>query len=421
LDLLSFIRLKIEHLQLGKAPWTAPPNGSALSIVNASLDVLDINLLKNGNGAFFSSDGDSGNGFWAAFDGVDLSLFKLEWGFVGQNIDFPPELPKALLTPPPEQSEDENFGAVGTALVGAWNGGKIRPASGNTARGWTFGAGISAFEGAFRGRVLIQDGGFAGLALYGEALRKLFGYNFVFVGIYRKDITPGEDYFYISVTLPPMTFGGIHFMGGAIAAEIFTSGDFTFDFGFPWRALDGGRQWDRTIGAIVTPGQAAGGFYVRKRRSHNPTTGKKELTIAGGVAFEWGLGAAFGGGVFEVWVRIGIYAIIEGEVVIDYDSATDVKIVAFTLQGAVGLLLQGEGKIDWWIISIRVGITASAEIRAALIWDSRTGDNRVLMPIEAEVSVSAYAEACIGGGCARICRGIHVSLDIPVRYQLQFG
>jgi hypothetical protein len=43
------------------------------------------------------------------------------------------------------------------------------------------------------------------------------------------------------------------------------------------------------------------------------------------------------------------------------------------------------------------------------------------MPIEAELSVSAYAEACIGGGCARICRSIRVSIDIPVRYQLEFG
>lgn len=422
-DLASFLRLRIGQLKLGPAPWAAPPNGSALSFVDASLEILTVKVLEGGHGAFFSSDGESGNGFWVAFKGGKLSLLTLEWGFIGRNIDFPSSLPKALLTPPAASDKEENFGAIAQSLVNAWGAGLVRPASGDTARGWTFAAGLSAFQGAFRGRALLQDGGFTGLALYGEALRRLLGWNFVFVGLYRKNVTPGEDYFYFSVTLPPMTFGGIRFTGGAIAAEIYTSGDFSVDFGFPWRAPQGGRQWERTFGAIVTPGQASGGFYFRKRSSHLPDTSAKELTVAGGVALQWGLGAAFGGGVFEVWVRIGLYAIVEGEIVLNYHDTSDVKIVAFKLQGAAGVLLEGEGKIDWWVISVRVGIRASAEIRAALIWDGRptSVDRRVLMPIEAELSVSAYAEACIGGGCARLCRGIDVHLNIPVRYQLQFG
>lgn len=422
LDLMSFLRLRIDSLRLGAAPWAAPPNGSALSIVNASVDILNVKLLDGGHGAFFSSDGTSGNGFWAAFKGVDLSPFKLEWGFVGQNIEFPKQLPQNMLSPPAAQDKEENFDDVAKDVVAAWEKGWIRPAKESTARGWTYAAGLSAFDGAFRGRALFQDGGFTGLALYGEALRKLLGWNFVFVGLYRKNITAGEDYFYFSVTLPPMSFGGIRFTGGTIAAEIYTSGDFAVDFGFPWRAPSGGRQWERTFGTIVTPGQASGGFYLRKRSSHLPDTAAKELTVGGGVAFQWGLGAAFGGGVFEVWVRIGLYVIVEGEIVLNYHDTSDVKVVAFTLQGAVGVLLEGEGKIDWWIIAVRVGVRASAEIRAALIWDGRPGrDNRVLMPIEAELSVSAYAEACIGGGCARICRSIEVHINIPVRYQLQFG
>lgn len=422
LDLLSFLRVRVGRLRLGPAPWAAPPNGSALSLVDASVDVLNYKLLEGGSGAFFSADGESGNGFWGAFKGVDLALFKLEWGFIGQNIDFPKQLPQAILTPPPSQLKEENFNNIAQTIVDAWDSGWIRPGSGSTARGWTFAAGLSAFQGAFRGRALLQDGGFTGLALYGEALRKLLGWNFVFVGIYRRNITPGEDYFYFSVTLPPMSFGGLRFTGGTIAAEIYTSGDFAVDFGFPWRAPTGGRQWERTFGAIVTPGQASGGFYLRKRSSHLPDTGARELTVAGGVAFQWGLGATFGGGVLEVWVRIGLYVIVEGEIVLNYYDTSDVKVVAFKLQGAVGILVEGEGKIDWWVISVRVGVRASAEIRAALIWDGRPGrDNRVLMPIEAELSVSAYAEACIGGGCARICRGIDVHLNIPVRYQLQFG
>lgn len=422
LDLMSFINLRIKSLTLGRAPWKSGTTGAALHIEDASLDVIGMPILKQGSGAFFSQDHDAGNGFWAAFRGYDFSLFQLDWGFVGQNIDFPPSIPKALLAPPPEKASSEDFTKLADTINKAWNDGEIVPASGVAGRGWTFAASIQAFKGAFRGQVLFQDGGFAGLSLSGPALKQLLNWDFAFTGIYRKDITPGEDYFYFSVTLPAMTFGSTRFNGGMIAAEIYTSGDFMADFGFPWRADGGGRQWDRVIGAIVTPGQASGGFYIKKRETHLPDTRLKELTVSGGVAIQWGLGAAFDGGIFNVRVQIGIYAIVEGSVTLQYEPSS-ARIVAFTLQGAAGILLEGDGSINWWIISVTVGVRASAEIRAALIWDGRDSspDKRVFMPIEAELSVSAYAEACIGGGCARICRSIHVSLDIPVRYQLQFG
>lgn len=421
-DLMSFIKLRIDHLRLGRAPWTNGARGAALHIEGASLDVVGIPVLKEGSGAFFSQDKDAGNGFWAAFRGYDFPLFQLDWGFVGQNVDFPPSIPKALLAPPPENASSEDFTHLADTINTSWGRGEIIPASGTASKGWTFAASIQAFKGAFRGQVLFQDGGFAGLSLGGPALKQLLNWDFAFTGIYRKDITPGEDFFYFSVTLPAMTFGSVRYTGGTIAAEIYTSGDFMADLGFPWRASRGGRQWERTIGAIVTPGQASGGFYVKKRRTHLPDTGKSELTISGGVAIQWGLGAAFGGGIFTVWVRIGIYAIVEGSIILRY-SRTSAEIVAFTLQGAAGILVEGEGKIDWWIIAVRVGVRASAEIRAALIWDGRptSPDKRVFMPIEAELSVTAFAEACIGGGCARICRSIEVGINIPVRYQLQFG
>lgn len=420
-DLMSFLTLRIAHLNLGSKHWSNNADGAALHFEGAWLEIVGIPVLKDGSGAFFSQDHDAGNGFWAAFRGYDLGLLTLDWGFVGQNIDFPPSIPKALLAPPPDQSGGDDYSGLAAAINKSWDDGDIIPASGTAGKGWTFAASIQAFGGAFKGRVLFQDGGFAGLSLWGDALKQLLSWDFVFTGIYRKDITPGEDYFYFSVTLPAMTFGTIHFTGGGIAAEIYTSGDFMADIGFPWPAPEGGRQWDRTIGAIVTPGQASGGFYVRKRETHVPdSNNKQDLTISGGVAVQWGLGAAFGGGVFNVWVRIGIYAIAEGSVTLRHSSSS-AQIVAFTLQGAAGVLLEGEGSIDWWIISIRVGVRASAEIRVGLIWDGRNGNAPVLMPIEAELSVSAYAEACIGGGCARICRSIHVGIDIPVRYQLQFG
>lgn len=421
-DLASFMKLRIKELRLGRAPWKNGASGAALHIREAWLDVAGIEVLQRGSGAFFSQDRDAGNGFWAAFRGRDFSLFEFDWAFIGQNIDFPPSIPQRLLAPPPEGSESQNFAELSDEINNAWGNGEIVPATGTAAKGWTFAASIQALDKALNGRVLFQDGGFTGLSLGGPALKKLLNWDFAFTGIYRKDISPGEDYFYFSVTLPAMTFGSMQFTGGVIAAEFYTSGDFMVDIGFPWRASGGGRQWNRTIGAIVTPGQASGGFYIKKRRTDLPEIGKSELVLGGGVAIQWGLGAAFDGGVFRVWVRIGVYVIVEGSLALQY-SESGAEIVAFTLQGAAGILLEGEGWIDWWIISVTVGVRASAEIRAALIWDGRgnSPDKRVLMPIEAELSVSAYAEACIGGGCARICRSIKVSLNIPVRYQLVFG
>jgi hypothetical protein len=425
-DLLGFLRLKAEHLALRRRTWVSPAGeraeGAALSFTGLNLSILDYPVLRNGAGAFFSLKEDKGEGFWVMLsDPVESSIFKLEWAFIAQNVDFSTDIAKDMLLPPPEKEPgtNPNYDAIQKALYKAWerdDAVSIYPARGAGGRGWTFAAAMTALNGGLAGRALIQDGGFTGLALYGDLLRQLLNWNFVFVGLYRNNISPGEDYFYFSVTLPPFTYGGARFSGGAIAAEFYTSGDFMVDLGFPWPAPGGGRRWERTFGAIVTPGQASGGFYIRKR-SQALATGGRALTVAGGFALQWGLGAAFGGGVFEVWVRIGVYIIVEGEVTLRMAGGS-FTIIAFTLHGAAGVLVEGQGRIDWWVIRVTIAVRASAEIRASLYW--REGE-KMVMPIEAELYVSASAEACIGGSCARICRSISVGLSLPVRYQLTFG
>ena len=76
------------------------------------------------------------------------------------------------------------------------------------------------------------------------------------------------------------------------------------------------------------------------------------------------------------------------------------------------------GDKDWWVISARVGVRASAEIRTAILWQR---NQPVQMAVAAELYVSAYAEACIGPSWARVCKDISVGLDITVRHQLRFG
>ncbi|KPL66746.1 hypothetical protein SZ64_00690 [Erythrobacter sp. SG61-1L] len=433
LDLANFFTLRIKQLSLKHRSWKNPPgpdvSGAALTLEGGDLSILKYKVFENLNGGYFSLKDDRGDGFWALFERpVKFPLLEFHWAFAAQNVDFPPEVAKLLLAPPKIREGDDPGGGddgdsdvsgMGGKLADYWKDGVLRPALGRKSIGWTFAASISALEDALQGRALFQDGGFMGLALNGGALSELFGWDFAFVGLYRKDITPGEDYFYFSVTLPPITFSTIHFTGGEIAAELYTSGDFAIDFGFPWQLSRGGRAWERTIGAIVTPGQASGGWYVRKREHMVPQG--KQLVIAAGIAIQWGLGAAFGGGTFKAWVRIGVYGILEGQLtlLLGEQRGKAPRITAIHVQGAAGILVEGQGEIDWWVINVSVGVRATAEVRVAIAWVE--GNDVVHMHVEAELSVSAYARACIGPRWARICKGISVGLSIPVKHTLEFG
>ncbi|MQA38934.1 hypothetical protein [Rugamonas aquatica] len=423
-DLLQFLRVKIDRLRLGALP-SAPgaPKGASLTLGGATVQLLRYTIFDHASGGFFSREQGGGEGFWAYFPASQGNKFLLffDWGFVAKNVDFAPEVAKTLLVPPPlnQISADADTGlATGKQLELLWDQGKIGPATDVAGRGWTFAAGLTVLGGSLRGRALIQDSGFAGLSVWGDELKKWFGYDFSFCGIYRRNLTPGEDYFYISTTLPAVTLGTIHFTGGVVALEIYTSGDFMVDFGFPWPGANGGREWLRTIGAIVTPGQASAGFYLRKRetRLDDAAGGGTLLTISAGFAVQWGLGAAFGGGTFTAWVRIGLYAVLEGVAALRiHDHRLDLQ--TLIVSGAGGVLVEGEGAIDWWVISVRIHVCASAEISLTLSWQA---GGATTLALRAELYVSASAEACVGGGWFKLCRSIRVGLSIPVTHQLTF-
>lgn len=427
-DLLQFLQLSIETLRLGALPITPSPGvpkGAHLSLEKVSVKVLQHEIFKDATGGFFSRQNGEGDGFWAYFpekqDG-EKYLIGFDWGFVAKNVDFTPEVAKSLLVPPPQNqgvADADNAKEAGKKLATYWHENKIGPSHGAAGTGWTFAAGMTMLNEALRGRVLIQDSGFAGLSLWGVELKKWFGYDFAFCGIYRRNLTPGEDYFFVSTTLPAVTLGTIHFTGGIVELEIYTSGDFMLDFGFPWPGPSGGREWRRTIGAIITPGQASAGFYLRKRETalSSEVSDGKLLTVSAGFALQWGLGAAFGGGVFKAWVRLGLFAILEGEAAIHIREKS-LALRKLTVAGAGGVLVEGEGSINWWVISVRVYVCASAEVGLLMTWTADSGSTT--LALRAELYVGASAEACVGGGWFKVCRSITVGLNIPVTYQLAF-
>jgi hypothetical protein len=417
-DFLSFLSLRVSSLTLANGPWTPP--GALLSFEGASVSILGVEVLNAAEGAFFSKGEAGGDGFWALAEGPQLGdLFKIDWLFAARNVDFTPGVALDLLTPPPDHAAPTtaDYSGLAAQLQTAWASGDIFPATQNGARGWTFAASLSALYEGVSGRALIQDGGFTGLALWGAALTDLLGYNFCFVGLYRKNITPGQDYFYFSVTLPNLSLGDVRFTGGQIAAEIYTSGDFQLDFGFPWPSPSGGRLWNRTIGAIVTPGQASGGFYLG--RAMLAGSGKGVQVFQAGYAIQWGLGASFSaGGMLTAWVRIGVYLIADGQVTLALSNGA-CNVAALTVTGAAGVLVEGYAELDWWVVSIRIGVQASAEVGVTIHWVS--DDGPATMFVYADFSVSASAQACIGGSCYRVCQGISVTLDIPVNTTVTLG
>lgn len=437
LNLLPFLEISIEKLALERS---TDPAGAKLTAVGASISILKYKLPYTVAGGFFSSSGPgAGDAFWVSAtrnNGGD-HLIDFNYGFIGQNIAFKPDsagniVQKFLEAPLLAKSGEKPDTALGENIFEKAWGKEVYPAGEGSlgdGMGWTFAAEIGAFWGIMRGRAIIQDRGYRGLALFvdatkpgGKVIREWFGDSFGFVGLHHKGATEDDDYFHMSLTLPEMNLPAFRMVGGVVATTLWTNGGFQVDFGFPWPS-GSTRQWERTIGLIITPGQASAGFYFRKTLEHAPDGKTGLLTIGAGLAIQWGLGAAWGGGTFKAWGRIGVYGVVQGEVTLRVGDPNkpfsgDLALQRLYVVGAVGVLVEATGKIDWWVISVEVGVKATAELRFELDYQP-SGPKTV--KLAAELYVSAYAKACIGGGWFKVCKSITVGLSVPVHYQLKLG
>jgi hypothetical protein len=243
--------------------------------------------------------------------------------------------------------------------------------------------------------------------------------------LYVKGERPGEDEFITSVSGPRVTLPAFSFTGGAMTLGLRMNGDFFVDVGFPWLERSGARQWDRALGAIVGVFQGSGGFYVRSRHLRVPAG--ELLAVSGGYAVQFGLGASYGGGMFTVWATVGVYFILEGDVVLQKGHG----MVGLRLSGAAGILGRAAGELNWWIISVRVEITISAEARLTITWGvvpelalpgasgtlpAVAGAERMRLTAEFIVYARASARACIGRGWFKICKSISVTLPLRFAY-----
>ncbi len=234
------------------------------------------------------------------------------------------------------------------------------------------------------------------------------------------------------MTVPQVAIADISFTGGIVAFDWGTNGSFLLDLGFPWPDGTGARHWERALGAIVTPFQGSGGFYVERRNLSVPVlvtkpdgTALQATELAAGYAVQVGLGAAFGGGIFTAWVTIGLYATLEGDFYLAKSDNGRQDMVALRISGAFGVLFRGHAGLQWWIISIDVDITVGAEASTTLSWNPHglalpdvPQTQGLILIFDFTVYASAQASACIRLGFVSLCRGISVSIPMRAQYQL---
>lgn len=426
LELLRFLTIKAEDVVLG-SQQIAGQNVPYLSLKHVSISVLDYKLI-DGLDAFIYALPDGRTSFVCRLKNVaPIGPLSIEWVLVGQNMMIPTALVKELLAIEPAANNSATKTAIDTTWEsGAHNG--FLPLNPDHGRGeWIFGAGFNLFGGFVVGKFLFQDHTYYGLTLEGDWLKNWFGWDFAISVIYVVGDRPEQDRFVVSMRVPSVTLPAFHFFGGVVGIDIDLRGRFLLDIGFPWLRPSGSRDWDHTFGAIVTPFQGTGGAYIANGLSKDNLP-SDILLMAGGVAVQFGIGGAFGGGVFRVWATAGVYFIAEGEF---YLRGKD--LAGARLAGAAGILVRAGGELNFWIISAKVELTISAECRIVATW----GETFPLLPANATQALvatsgmelqasftlyaSAEASACIGSGWFKVCKGISVTIPLQYDFRLKMA
>lgn len=431
IDIMRFLRMKAESLSFGREDINGH-NVKKATIKGLELDVLNTPILKGLDFYWFAPDDTKSKSLLAFYpstgNGPDLGLLKVHWFLIGKNLYLPENLAKDIISIDTPDKVHDHENRIANAIKDAVDRRTLVPA--NTAQPnrvigeWIFAAGFDFLSGFIVGKFLFQDKAYYGIALRGAMLKDWFGYDFAFAVLFIKGDVPEEDSYYIEVRVPKVAVGSFMFTGGVIALEIGVGGNFMLDMGFPWLGA-GGRQWNRTFGAIMTPLQGAGGSYMTYARKHN----SGDLIAGGGLALMAGVGASFSAGPFHVWVRAGYYAVLEGAMRV---APKDKEVVALRVVGAVGVLVEGAGELNWWIISARVGIRASAEARATVMWakrdnleiydtDPKYKTDALTVRLDFELRASASARACIGSGPFKVCKGISASVSMGFTENLVLG
>ncbi len=408
LDLMRFLEVRAQvHFSKLKVKGA---DVQCIGLSKVRIHILGRQVVDNLTARIYS-DGAGRRGFILWLEGVsDSGWLQVKWVLVGQNVEIAggADALKQILAPPAPQSADEQQ-AVQDGIARLTEDGNFMPATAPIGE-WLFSAGFTIVE-VFEGKFLFQDNAFYGIGIGGPRLREWLGFDFGISVLYTKGRTAEEDAFHIAVRVPQIVLPAVALLGGEIAISVAMDGSFLFDAGFPW-LQSGVRRWDRSFGAIVTPFQGSGGLYLRRSSALEVSVGgaeTKALVVAAGYAMQFGLGASFGGGVFTVWARVGIYLVAEGSATLASGQLTRLELV-----GVLGILGQAAGQLNFWIITARVDILVFAEAEVRIKWALSGANQGASVDAYFRVMARASAHACIGWGPFQVCQGI--SVELPMEY-----
>ncbi|MBA8889994.1 hypothetical protein FHW12_004241 [Dokdonella fugitiva] len=399
-------------------------------------------------------------------DGIasgNLGLIGIDWIVGGRGLVLDDDAAKALLSIPLQEAAeaDPNEAPVPEAVEDPK---RLLPSPGTSATSvgdeWFFAAGLTVPARKAKtadansqgmtplyGRLLFFDRHFYGFSLKGRLFKELFKSDIVITAMYIRRTSREHDSFYVALTVPMVAFPLLAFTGGQISLEIFANGDFNFDFGFPHARPQGGREWNRALGVIITPFQGSGGFYLAKLTNELKTPDGAShhlIDFRAGLAVQVGLGVVYSSGPVTAWVTLGVYVIFVGQLTLRFDgnvaTPKSLAIEGAQISGALGVLLRGGAQLDWWIISVRIEVMASAEIQATLSFGRRSDGEcysqlggctnekcteelakKVTLNLAFDLYVGVSASACIGSKPFRVCKSITVSLHMPVNYCLRLN
>jgi hypothetical protein len=195
-----------------------------------------------------------------------------------------------------------------------------------------------------------------------------------------------------------------------VAIDIYTNGDFSVDFGFPWKG-----DFSRSFAIQAGPFTGAGGFYFSKLSAETATSvpaitnGKFDPVYEFGLGLRMGLGRSFNKGVLRAELSIQVHGILQGVVArFNPSDPTRLSDDYYIIQGGVGIVGRIYGSVDFEIIRIDVEVIA----RATVIFIVEAYQPALLM-LEASVSVRASIKV--------VFVTVHFSFNLTVREEFTLG
>lgn len=213
------------------------------------------------------------------------------------------------------------------------------------------------------------------LAFAGEKAKVLAG---LVLEIFYKRISDDVGLYQLDFSFPAvlrkLQFGAYTITLPEIRIQIYTNGDFLFDFGFP-RNLDFSRSFTLEaiifVGPVPVPILGSAGFYFGKLSSASnknlpqTTKGTFNPAIVFGVGLQFGFGKSIEAGILRAGFSITVFGIIEGTIAawhpyqeqLPPPGGSDLQgDYYFKMMGTVGLIGKLYGTIDFAIIKADVNV-----------------------------------------------------------------